>query len=387
MLPSMLEIGERFSAGPLAVQQILTGYMIPFAIMSLWHGAISDALGRRRVILFGLAGYGLAAIGCALAPSLSSLIFWRVVQGTVAGAGSVVGRAMVRDFYTGAAAQRLMATVSVVFAIAPCIGPFVGGWLHVWLGWRAGFGFLALIAALLFAWVWLSLPETLPRSQRHSLHPGFLLRSYARVLGNPAFVAVTLALALNFCGFFIYVMSAPVFLVQHLGLAETDFLWLFAQSSLGMMAGAWMSRRAAGRVDRWQTAFRGYCIMGSAVAANLVLHSLAPASIPWSIVPIFFYVAGQSLIMPSLTLTALDLFPSQRGLASSCQTFLQSVGGALGASLLAPFVWHTPLSLAITQAVLAASGLFLALFARSLLAKHPEPTPSDADLLTEPRTP
>lgn len=368
MLPSMLEIGAHFNASQAAVQQVLTGYMLPFAFMSLWHGAISDALGRRRVIQTGLFLYGIAAIGCATAPTLGALVAWRVVQGIVAGAGTIVARAMVRDFFTGAAAQRLMSTVSVVFAIAPIIGPLVGGWLHVWFGWRAGFWFLALIAALLWSWVWVSLPETLPASHRQSLHPVFLARSYLRVLGNRAFVAASIALALNFCGFFIYVMSAPVFLVKHLRLHETDFLWLFAQSSLGMMAGAWLSRQTSGKWSRRQTISRGYALMILAALANVTFHSLAPASIPWSIVPIFFYVAGQSLATPSLVLTALDLFPAQRGLASSCQSFVQSLGGALLASLIAPLFWSTPLNLAFAQAALLALGLTAA-----LVALHAQP--------------
>jgi DHA1 family bicyclomycin/chloramphenicol resistance-like MFS transporter len=372
MLPSMLEIGRHFKAGPVAVQQVLTAYMVPFAIMSLWHGALSDAIGRRRMILAGLLLYGGAAVGCATAPTLGALVAWRFVQGLVAGAGTVIGRATVRDFYAGAAAQRLMSTVSGIFAIAPVIGPSVGAWLGVWFGWRSGFWFLAAVGGILFTWVWFALPETLPHSHRQSLHPVFLLRSYARVFGNPAFLAATLALALNFCGFFIYVMSAPVFLVKHLGLKPTDFLWLFAQSSLGMMAGAWLSRQLAGRWSRWRTIRTGFTVMAAAAAFNVAYHAVAAAAIPWSVIPLFFYVTGMSLAMPSLTLVALDLFPSQRGLASSCQSFLQSGGGALNAALIAPLIWGTALHLALAQLGLLALGATAALVAYRHTAAYPE---------------
>jgi MFS transporter, DHA1 family, multidrug resistance protein len=368
MLPSMLEIGHQFGARPSSVQHILTAYLVPFALMSLWHGAISDAVGRRRVILGGLIVYAFAAVGCATAQTLNALIFWRVIQGLVAGAGTIVGRATVRDFYTGAAAQRLMSTVSVVFAIAPVIGPVVGGWLGAWFGWRAGFWFMSAMAAILLAWTGHALPETLPKAHRQSLHPVYLARSYVNVLGNPAFLAATLALALNFCGFFIYVMSAPIFLVKILGLRSTDFLWLFAQSSLGMMAGAWASRHLAGKWSRWKTVSWGVSIMAAAALVNVVFHASAPPSIPWSVLPLFFYVAGQSLAAPSLTLEALDLFPTQRGLASSCQTFVQSSGGSLGAALIAPYVWHTALRLSLAQVGLLSLGALAALVAFRLLA-------------------
>jgi DHA1 family bicyclomycin/chloramphenicol resistance-like MFS transporter len=379
MLPSMLEIGRHFHAGPLAVQQVLTAYLVPFAIMSLWHGAISDALGRRRVILFGLLVYGIAAVGCASAPTLGHLIFWRVIQGLMAGAGTIIGRATIRDFYSGAAAQRLMSTVSGVFAIAPVIGPVVGGWLGVWFGWRSGFWFLAAVAVILLTWVWFALPETLPPAHRQSLHPLFLLRSYVRVLGHPAFLATALALALNFCGFFIYVMSAPAFLVRILGLKPTDFLWLFAQSSLGMMVGAWLSRRLAGRWSRWRTIRTGYAVMLAAALSNVAFHAVARAAIPWSVFPLLVYVAGMSLAMPSLTLEALDLFPRQRGLASSCQSCVQSAGGSLNAALLAPLIWGTAFTLALAQL-----GLLVLAVAAALVAWRSRAAPAAAEVALQP---
>jgi DHA1 family bicyclomycin/chloramphenicol resistance-like MFS transporter len=356
-LPSMPEIGRVFHTSPLVVQQTLTVYMATFALMTLWHGAISDALGRRRVTLTVLALFTLASIGCALAWNIESLLVFRALQGMTAGAGMVVGRAIVRDVFEGAEAQRLMSQVTLVFAVAPAVAPVLGGWLHVWFGWRAVFGFLVLFTSAVWLVCWRSLPETLPVEKRQSLQPGFLLASYWRVLTTPTFVALTLAMTLNFAAIFIYIVSAPVFMLQHLKVSETGFLWLFGPATTGMVTGAWLSGRLAGHITRRQTVRWGYGVLVTAALGNVLLNLLVPPGVPWSVLPLYVYFAGSALSMPSLTLMALDLFPEQRGLASSCQSFVQTTGNALTTALVAPLVWATPLTLATGEAVMLACGL------------------------------
>lgn len=365
-LPSMPEIGRVFHASPLLVQQTLTAYMATFALMTLWHGAISDALGRRRVTLVVLALFTLASAGCALAWSIESLLVFRALQGMTAGAGMVVGRAIVRDVFEGAAAQRLMSQVTLVFAVAPAVAPVLGGWLHVWLGWRAVFGFLVLFTSTVWLVCWRMLPETLPLDRRQSLRPGFLLASYGRVLTTPTFVALSFAVTLNFAAIFLYIVSAPVFLLQHLRLSETEFLWLFGPATTGMVTGAWLSGRLAGHITRRQTVWWGYGIMAAAALGNLGLNLLVPPGVPWSVLPIYVYFAGSALSMPSLTLMALDLFPEQRGLASSCQAFVQTTGNAVTTALVAPLVWTTTVTLATGEFAMLALGLgFFVLYLRA----------------------
>ncbi len=356
-LPSMPEIGRVFAAPPLLVQQTLTAYLAPFALMTLWHGAISDSLGRRRVTLVALALFLLASVGCTFAWSIESLLAFRVMQGMTAGAGMVVGRAIVRDVLDGAEAQRLMSQVTLVFAVAPAVAPVLGGWLHVWFGWRAVFGFLVLFTATVWVLCWRSLPETLPESGRQPLNPGYLARAYGQVLQTAPFGALAIAVTLNFAAVFLYIVSAPQFLIGQLHVAETGFLWLFGPATGGIVAGAWLSGRAAGRISRRRTVWYGYAIMGVSVVGNLLLSLLLPPMLPWSVLPVLFYFAGSALAMPSLTLMALDLFPAQRGLASSCQSFVQTTGNALTAALIAPAVWASTLTLALGEGAMMAGGL------------------------------
>lgn len=360
-LPAFPDIASTLGASQLDVQQTLSVYLLSFAVMTLWHGAISDRFGRRRVILWALALFGAASLGCVFASRIEHLWFWRAMQGVSAGAGIVISRAIVRDLYDGAAAQRLMSQITMMFALAPAIAPLIGGWLQVLFGWRAIFAFLVLATLALFVACWYLLPETLPAEKRQSLRPAYLGRTYFQVLTSPPFLLACLALSMNFAGFFIYVLSAPVFLMQHLGLPETAFLWLFGPAMAGLMAGSWTSGRLAGKLSLNRSIALGYGIMSSAALGNLLINLGATPALPWAVAPLFVYTFGMSLAMPCLTIFALDPFPAQRGLAASCQTFLQSGFNGLAAALIAPMLWGSTRSLALGMGGLMLAGGLAAL--------------------------
>ncbi|MGI8819893.1 MAG: multidrug effflux MFS transporter [Chthoniobacterales bacterium] len=360
-LPSFRELESSLHATPLQVQQSLTAYLLPFALMSLWHGSISDALGRRRVILVSLVLLAATSVGCALAPNIQVLWIFRALQGLASGAGLVVGRAVVRDVYEGHAAQRAMATVTMIFTIAPAIAPVLGGWLQEWFGWRSVFYFLAFFSLGLGLWSLLKLPETLPPERRHSLHPRFLLQSYVRTLTSGAFLAAAFAAALNFAALFLYISSAPVFLLRHLGLRETQFYWLFVPMPAGMLLGAMLSGRLAGRLSAGRTVWLGYVAMILAAGVNVAFHALHAPELPWSVAPLFLYAGGMALALPSLVLFGLDLFPQQKGLAASCQAFLMSLVNTVTAGLLSPFANASAFRLALVSAMLSAGGLLCAM--------------------------
>jgi DHA1 family bicyclomycin/chloramphenicol resistance-like MFS transporter len=365
-LPSFHEIAEKLGATQIEVQQTLAIYLLSFALMTLWHGAISDRFGRRRVILVAVALFAVASAGCAAATQIQQLWFWRAMQGITAGAGIVISRAIVRDLFDGPPAQRLMSHITMMFAIAPAIAPLIGGWLQAWFGWRSVFIFLVLSTAVLWLACWKLLPETLPPEKRQSLHPSYLGKTYWKVLSAPPFLFACAALTLNFGGFFVYVLSAPVFLMTHLGVPETGFLWLFGPAMGGLMLGSWLSGRLAGKLPASRTILLGYLVMGSAALYNLSLNLLFPPALPWSVTPLFIYTLGMSLAMPSLTLMALDPFPAQRGLAASCQAFFQSGFNSLTAAVIAPLLWGSTLTLALGMAGLLGIGGLAALAHRKI---------------------
>ncbi len=355
-LPSFLEIGHAFNVTPVVVQQTITAYMMPFAAMTLWQGALSDAFGRRRIVLSMLTVFAFASIGCMCAWNIGVLIGFRALQGLSAGAGLIIGRAIVRDLFDGADARRLMSRIAVVFAIAPALGPIIGGWLHVWFGWRSVFAFLAVFSGGLWYACWKALPETLPPEKRHPLHPRSLLKGYWQTLTSVRFIALVVSLTLNFSAVFIYVISAPVFMLQILHRGETEFYWLFGPITVGMIIGTSMAGKVAGHWSNLKTVRMAYAVMALAALANAVFHWAHPAVLPWSVVPLAIYVIGVTFAMPSLTLMALDLFPNRRGLAASCQGFVQTSVNTAIAAVLAPMLWASAARLAGGMLVIFAAG-------------------------------
>lgn len=356
-LPAFPAMTQGLGATPVEMQQTLSFYLAPFAFMMLWHGALADALGRRRVLLAALAVYVAASLFCAMAGSIEMLLLGRVLQGLSAGAGMVVSRAVVRDLLEGPAAQRLLAHAGMMFAVGPVVAPLVGGWILAFFEWHAVFVFLALYGVLLFAAIWFLLPETLTPAHRQSLHPVKLARAYLHVFSNRRFLALSFATAFNFSGFVLYVMSAPKFLMEHLGVSAQGFLWLFGPAMVGMVSGNYISSRLAGKVSHGRTVGAGYAIMTVGALSNVALNYWLPPSLPWAVLPLAIYVFGLAVGMASLSLCIIELFPERRGLASSCQGAMQTGMNAAVASLLVPLVWHSTLSMALTMLAFLVLGL------------------------------
>jgi len=221
-LPAFAGIQTSLDATPLEIQQTLSAYLFAFGLMFLFHGALSDSFGRRPVILVALAIYTIASIGAALAASVHALIAWRIVQGLSVGAGMVVGRAMIRDLFGPEDAQRLMSVVTLFFGLAPAVAPVIGGWLFVGLGWRSVFWFLAGLGVLLVGVGWRYLPETHGVASRQPFHPVALLKGYEEVGIHARFLLLSLTAGFNFNAFFLYIVSAPVFLGDKVTASHTS---------------------------------------------------------------------------------------------------------------------------------------------------------------------
>jgi DHA1 family bicyclomycin/chloramphenicol resistance-like MFS transporter len=349
-LPAFPQIQAQLAATPLQVQQTLTAYMLAFAVMVLWHGALSDAFGRRNVILVALVVFAIGSFGCASASSVEYLWVFRVLQGVSAGAGVVVGRAIIRDLYSDTAAARLLSMVTMIFSIAPAIAPVVGGWIVTLLDWRAIFLALSVYTVLLFWFCWKHLPETVPPTERQPFNPRFLAQSYGAVFSSFLFLTMAGVTALNFAGLFLYIAAAPVMLPESLGLGPSEFAWLFVPTVSGIFFGSLVANRLAGKMDFARQIRMGFFFMLGAVTFNVIYHAFLPPALPWTVAPMFFFTFGSSLIAPGATLLALDLFPRIRGTVASCQSFILTLLGAVVAGAVAPALSHSVLALALGQA-------------------------------------
>lgn len=357
MFPAFPEIAREFGTSDWWMQQTLSFYLIAYAAMSLFHGPLSDARGRRGVVLGGVAVFLFASIGCALAWSIESLLFFRVIQGLSAGAGQIVGRAIIRDLYEGPAAQRLMSTISMMFTIAPAVAPIIGGWMLGLGHWRWIFWFLAIWAFVLFAASAWRLPETHPPERRVPFSVGEISRSYRAMMSDRQFWLLAVAGAANFSALFTYVSSAPRFVVNLLGLGTQQYAWLFVPAISGMFLGALASGRMAGRLDARKTVGIGYAVMLTASVINIVLSwYLVKPVVPWSVLPIGLHAIGISMTFPTLVLLLLDRFPMHRGGASSAQSFVALVFTAVLSGVVVIHLYDSAFKLAIGAATLTVIG-------------------------------
>jgi len=289
--------------------------------------------------------------------TIGQLLFFRVLQGVSVGAGMVVGRAMIRDLYADADAQRVMSMVTMWFGLAPAIAPILGGFLFEAFGWHSIFWFLAVFTLGLIVLSVTAFEETLPEEKRHEFRLQPLMAGYQEVGANVAFLMLSFAAGFNFNGFFLYILSAPVFLPEQLHLGPTQYAWLFVPGIGGIMTGAFISGRVAGKWSREKTVRAGYSIMAFAVLLNIALSVYMAPRVPWTVIPIFIYAIGTSTAFPSLSLLVMDLFPLRRGMATSLSAFLGGIINALVAGVLSPALSHSPLLLSLGMAAMMLSGL------------------------------
>ncbi len=349
--PSFRAISAEFGLNSWQIQQTLTVYMIPYAIMALAHGPLSDAFGRKPVILTGLSIYTMASIACALTPSFELLLLFRAIQGATAGVGFIVGRAIIRDRHTGVQAQRLMSLVTMVFGLAPAIAPVIGGFVHVAFGWRAVFGFMALIGVSLFTASALRLTETHHHDRRVRFHVVALINTSASILRHREFVRLALAQGINFAGVLSFVAAAPAIVLDHWHLRETQFAALLLPLIAGFTSGAAIAGRLAGRVTTERLIAAGFCVSLTGMSLLVLTYVAGMQFIPIEELLLAVTAAGLQLITPSIVLRMLDMFPNARGAAASVQSFVSLSLTAFAMGVLAPALQHSLLALATSTLI------------------------------------
>jgi len=345
-LPAFHVMTNDLETTPHAIQQSLTFYLLPYALMTLFHGAISDAIGRIDTIKIGLGIFILGSLTAAFANSVEMLWLGRILQGAGGGAGNVVARAMVRDLFQGPEAQRVMATIQMLFGIAPAIAPMIGG-LLLSIHWHSIFIFLALYASISLVAAIKYLPETMPPFKRVSFSFSAVTHRYKTIFSDKEFLLLVIALGANFSGFFLYVLSSPIFVVDHLGLTSAQFGYLFIPTVSGMIFGSYLSKKAAGNLSHKKTIRFSYLWMGLIVITNVLYCAFFDINRSINIGFIALYNIGMSLAMPILSIAALDRFEKIRGTASSGQAFIQMLLSTVSAGLIVPFLWFSPLGLSL----------------------------------------
>jgi DHA1 family bicyclomycin/chloramphenicol resistance-like MFS transporter len=356
-LPALPAIARDFHTGPSQVQLTLTTFLAGIALGQLLAGPVSDAVGRRRPLFFGVIGYVVASLLCAVAPSVFALAGLRLVQGLTGAAGVVIARAIVRDLHTGVAAARYFSLLMLITGLAPILAPSLGGQLLRATSWRGVFVVLAVIGALVGVAVAIGLRETLPPERRRSGGFRDTGRAFGALFSDRVFVAYALSGSLAFAAIFTYISGSSFVLQGIYGLSPQVYALLFGLNALGLVAATQVNRRLAGAVSVARLLLGGLAVM--AVAALVLLgavgaHAFGLAGV---LVPLFVIMFSLGFVLPNGMALALSLHPEAAGTASALLGALQMGSGAVAAPLVGIAGTGTALPMAAVMAALGVTSL------------------------------
>ena len=374
-LPSFPDIEAAFDATRALLAQSLTVYLLAFAVSTLFWGPLSDRIGRRRTLLVSMSLYLIASMACALSPDAKSFLMSRAAQGLTASGGFIIARAMIRDSYDTSSAHKAMAQVTLIFATGPAIAPILGGALQDQFGWRSVFWFLSSFGALLLL-LGFAIRETLPGDKRQSFHPYKVSAAYLQIALHRQVVCLVFSLSLGFEGLFVYIAGAPTVVYEFLGLSTTDFGLHFVPLVGGMILGSYYSGRKAHQWPPARTIAIGFCIMIIAAVLNLLSSLLSTATLYSVIAPLVMYAFGYAMIMPAITILALDYFPLRRGSATSMQGFVQVAISAVVTSIAIPLLNTSRLNFAVGQLLFLAMAVILIMLFQRLQGSTAAETPA-----------
>ncbi|MEU7897945.1 multidrug effflux MFS transporter [Nonomuraea sp. NPDC049152] len=364
-LPALPAITSEMSSAPAQVQLTLTACLIGVSLGQVLAGPLSDVRGRRIPLIAGVAGYMLASLLCAFAPSVAALVVLRLVQGVMGGAALVIVRAVVRDLYEGAAIARIFATLMLVSGLAPILAPIAGAQLLSFTSWRGIFVALSLAGVVLLLAVLPGVRETLPADKREGGGLRNTAATFWRLLGDRSFMACSLAAGLAFAGMFAYISGSPFVLQEVYGASPQQFSLVFALNALGLTVMAQVGGRLSGRVSPARLVLGGL-FLSLAGGVLLVVAATMDLGLTGVVAALFVIMCGAGLVLPGTGALALAGQPQQvAGSASALLGVLQFAFGAVAAPLVGLAGSGTAVPMAVVMlALIVASFLVFAILGR-----------------------
>ena len=357
-LPALPSIGQSLGASMAAVQASLMVFFISMGLGQIVYGPVSDMVGRKAPLYFGLVLFAVGSIGGALAPDIKTLIALRFVQGLGACAGRVVPRAVVRDLHTGVEAARLMSLLMLVFSVSPILAPLVGSLLIEAVGWRSVFWAVTVAAVLGLVLLATSLPEMRPPEQRVDSSVRGALAAYGVLLRDRHFLGLVFIGAFGMASFFAYLANSPFVMINHFGLTPRQYSLAFAVNAASFIGVSQFTGRLAGRFGLQavvKVAVTGY----AAVMLLLLVFNLVGVD-RLDVLIITMLIGFLGLVVPVTAVLALDAHGSIAGTASALMGTLQFVTGALVMAVVGLFVDGTARPMVVGIAACALMALALA---------------------------
>lgn len=363
-LPAIPAIARDLGAEVAAVQFTVSSFLAGFAIGQLFYGPLADSFGRKPVILFGVGLFVLASIGCALADSLPTLLFFRLLQALGGAAGAVVVNALLRDLFSESEFVRAMTIVILTMTLAPLVAPLLGGALLA-LGWHSIFLLLALLGALVWVAIGFYIPETLKPEHRQPLRLGAVLANYGKVLAHGRAMGSLLAGTFASAGMFAFISGSPYVYIEYFGVSPQHYGLFFGLNILLLMVMTFINGRLVKRVGLLPMLRLGL-ILASLAGLVLLCNSLTGWGGLWGIVlPVVAYVGQMGIIGANATSHALSFFPANAGTTAALAGTLRFGAGALAGVGVNSLPTHSP----VPMAAVMAAGILVALFSHLVLQR------------------
>jgi DHA1 family bicyclomycin/chloramphenicol resistance-like MFS transporter len=362
-LPALPTLARVFASDAAGVQLTLSVFLAGFACGQIFYGPLSDRFGRRPLMLGGLALFCAGSIGCVLATSIEMLVLARFMQALGACAGPVIGRAIVRDLWGASESARIIAYMGGAMAIAPLLGPTLGGFLTVLFGWQSNFLLLLLIGALQLVAVACMLSESNVHREPAASHPRQMVANFARLLADRHYLGCLLSFSFSYSALFAFISASSFVLADRHGLTPQVYGLCFGVVIAGYLLGSLVSGRLVRRLGSDYLLLRGAWLGAIAGVSMAALEFSGVRSIAAILGPMFFCTVATGLVMPNAIARALAPYPTMAGSASALMGFVQMtiaalVGIAVGHALAGG---GAVLALAVAVCTLAAPLSYLAL--------------------------
>ncbi len=319
----------------------ITGFLIGFAIAQLIWGPISDSIGRKRPLFIGLVLFALGSVGCALSTSIQQIVFWRLFQAVGACVGPMLGRAMIRDLFSHVEAAEKLSTLTIIMAIAPIVGPLLGGQIITFSTWHSIFWLLSVIGVLMFFSV-MFIPETLPKEKRNQASMRTAVENYFWLFKHRGFISNTLCVTFFYVAAYAFIAGSPFVYIKYFGVDPQHYGWLFAVNIVGVMFFSFINRRLVHQFSLKKLLRTATLVsaLASVILALVVKANFASLWIVAAFIFVFFSMNG--IIAASATAAALGYVPHIAGSASALIGSLQYGSGIISSLLLAFFLDGTP---------------------------------------------
>ena len=332
-LPSLPAISERLHADSRMTQLSLTTFFAAMAMCQIFYGPISDMIGRKRPLYFGLTLFMIGGIGCALSQSIEWLIAFRFVQGMGASAGMVISRAIVRDLHTGPAAAQLMSRLMLVFSVSPIIAPLAGSIITTIGDWRSIFEVMVCAAIVGLVIAVFFLEETRAPEKRAESSIGSALRAYGTLLRDPYYLGVVFIAAFGMSSYMIYVSNSAFVLINHYGLSPMFYSIVFSMNAIAFIGMSQLNGFLSRRFGLRWVIYRAAAGYATVMLALTIVRSLGVDSLPVMAAFLFVGYGFLGLVIPTAAVLAMEAHGRIAGTASALMGTLQFVTSAVVVSL------------------------------------------------------